>query len=99
MLGSGQSSLILHAIVATWSVCSVSCCTNILVSKGASEDGSTMISYNADSGSLYGSLGYYPAADHPSGSMREIWDWDDSFYLGSIPESSHTYNVVGNANE
>lgn len=58
-----------------------------------------MISYNADSGSLYGSLGYYPAADHPAGTMREIWDWDDSFYLGSIPESSHTYNVVGNANE
>lgn len=75
------------------------CCTNILVSKGASLDGSTMISYNADSGSLYGSLGHYPAADHPAGTMREIWDWDGSFYIGSIPEASHTYNVVGNANE
>eukprot|EP00746_Dinoflagellata_sp_MGD_P089058 gnl/MRDRNA2_/MRDRNA2_35178_c0_seq1.p1 gnl/MRDRNA2_/MRDRNA2_35178_c0~~gnl/MRDRNA2_/MRDRNA2_35178_c0_seq1.p1 ORF type:complete len:614 (-),score=114.84 gnl/MRDRNA2_/MRDRNA2_35178_c0_seq1:163-2004(-) len=74
-------------------------CTNILVSKGASLDGSTMISYNADSGSLYGSLGHYPAADHPLGTTREIWDWDGSFYLGSIPEVSHTYNVVGNANE
>lgn len=58
-----------------------------------------MISYNADSGSLYGSLGLYPAADHPQGALREIWDWDDSVYLGSIPEVSHTYNVVGNANE
>ena len=74
-------------------------CTNILVSRGASADNSTQLSYNADSGSLYGSLGHYPAADHPPGALREIWDWDGSFYLGSIPEVSHTYNVVGNANE
>ena len=46
-----------------------------------------------------GSLGHYPAADHPPGTLREIWDWDGSFYLGSIPEAAHTYNVVGNANE
>ena len=45
-------------------------CTNILVSKGASKDGSTMIAYNADSGGLYGSLGHYPAKDHPAGAMR-----------------------------
>jgi dipeptidase len=74
-------------------------CTNILVSKGASEDGSTQIAYNADSGSLFGSLGHYPASDHSPGSVRDIWDWDGSFYLGSIPEANHTYNVVGNANE
>ena len=61
-------------------------CTNILVSKGASADGSTQIAYNADSGSLYGSLGHYPAQDHPPGSVRDIWDWDGSFFLGSIPE-------------
>merc|ERR1711871_42587 len=74
-------------------------CTNILVSKGASADGSTMIAYNADSGSLHGSLGHYPAADHSAGTMRDIWDWDSSLFLGQIPEASHTFNVVGNANE
>jgi hypothetical protein len=74
-------------------------CTNILVSKGASKDGSTMIAYNADSGGLYGSLGHYPAKDHPAGAMRDIWDWDSSKFLGQIPEAAHTYNVVGNANE
>lgn len=46
-----------------------------------------------------GSLGHYPAADHPPGSVRDIWDWDGSFYIGSIPEVPHTYNVVGNTNE
>jgi len=88
-----------HAALLALAVTFGRCCTNILVSKGASEDGSTMISYNADSGSLFGSLGHYPAADHPAGTMREIWDWDGSFYLGSIPEVRHTYNVVGNAND
>eukprot|EP00041_Stephanoeca_diplocostata_P019616 m.426169 g.426169 ORF g.426169 m.426169 type:complete len:301 (-) comp21352_c0_seq5:2985-3887(-) len=74
-------------------------CSNLLVTKGASADGSTMIAYNADSGNLYGSLGIYPAADHAPGTMRDIWDWDASTYLGSIPEVNHTYNVVGNSNE
>ena len=74
-------------------------CSNLLVSKGASKDGSVQLAYNADSGGLYGSLGLYPAQDHPEGAMREIWDWDGSFYLGSLPEVNHTYNVVGNANE
>jgi dipeptidase len=50
-------------------------------------------------GPVQGSLGHYPAADHPPGSVREIWDWDGSFYIGSIPEVPHTYNVVGNTNE
>jgi len=99
MRGGGNVSLYLSAGLLAWALTSVQCCTNILVSKGASLDGSTMISYNADSGSLYGSLGYYPAKDHPAGAMREIWDWDGSYYTGSIPEVSHTYNVVGNANE
>ena len=74
-------------------------CTNILVSKGASANGATQLSYNADSGNLYGSLSHYKAADHKEGALREIWDWDDSIYLGSIPEPAHTFNVVGNVNE
>ena len=74
-------------------------CTNFLITPGASVDGSSMISYAADSHVLYGELYYYPAADHPAGAMREIADWDSGRYLGSIPEVAHTYNVVGNMNE
>jgi dipeptidase len=74
-------------------------CTNILISRGASADNSTILSYNADSGNLYGSMSHYKASDHKAGDMREIWDWDNSIYLGSIPEPAHTFNVVGNVNE
>eukprot|EP00750_Incisomonas_marina_P012629 INCI17126.2.p1 GENE.INCI17126.2~~INCI17126.2.p1 ORF type:complete len:622 (+),score=107.48 INCI17126.2:144-2009(+) len=79
--------------------CVVDGCTNILVSSGASADGSTQIAYNADAGNLYGSLGHYPAATHASNATRRIWDWDGAFFLGEIPEVEQTYNVVGNVNE
>ncbi|MBP5572967.1 MAG: C69 family dipeptidase, partial [Bacteroidales bacterium] len=74
-------------------------CTNFLITKGASADGSCMISYAADSHVLYGELYHYPAADHAPGSMRDVYDWDGGAYLGQIPEVAHTYNVVGNMNE
>ena len=74
-------------------------CTNLLVSSGASDDGSTILAYNADSGELYGSVGHYPARTHGPNATREVWDWDDAVFLGTIPEASKTYNVVGNANE
>jgi len=74
-------------------------CTNILVSKGASTDGSTMITYAADSHELYGELYYYPAADHPSGAMLDVYEWDTGKYLGQIEQVPHTYQVVGNMNE
>ena len=69
------------------------------MSPGASADKSTIYAYNADSGSLYGSIGLYPATFHPPNATREIWDWDDSVFLGVIPEAAETFNVVGNANE
>ena len=74
-------------------------CTNFLVGKDASVDGSTMISYAADSYSFYGFLHHSPAADHPVGAMREVNDWDTGKPLCSIPQVAHTYNVVGNMNE
>lgn len=74
-------------------------CTNLLVGKKASVNGSTMISYNADSHCLYGELYYTPAADHAPGAMRQIIDWDSQKPLGQIPQISHTYRVVGNVNE
>jgi len=74
-------------------------CTNLLVGKNASADGSTIITYAADSHTLYGDLQYLPAADHPKGAKRTIIDWDSGKRLGEIPEVSHTYAVVGNMNE
>lgn len=74
-------------------------CTNFLVSKGASTDGSTMITYSADSHVLYGELYYWPAKNWPQGSMLEVYEWDTGKYLGEIPQAEHTFNVVGNINQ
>lgn len=74
-------------------------CTNILVTKGASKSGSTMVSYTADSHSLYGALYFMPAADHAPGTMRVVREWDTGKIKGEIPEVAHTYSVVGNMNE
>lgn len=74
-------------------------CTNILVTKGASADGSTMITYAADSHELYGELYYTPARVHAPGAMREIIEWDTGKFLGRIPQPAQTYSVVGNMNE
>ncbi len=77
----------------------IQACTNFLISKKASEDGSTMISYAADSHVLYGELYYTPASDHLSNEMLDIYEWDTGKYLGKIKQISHTYSVVGNMNE
>ncbi len=74
-------------------------CTNFLISKGASVNGSTFITYAADSHTLYGELYYQPAQDYPRGAMRDIYEWDTGKYLGKIPQPSHTYSVIGNMNE
>ncbi len=74
-------------------------CTNFLVSKGASTDGSTMITYSADSHVLYGELYFWPETDWPDGSMHDVYEWDTGKFLGKIPQVSHTYNVVGNINQ
>jgi len=74
-------------------------CTNFLITKGASTDGSTMISYAADSHVLYGELYHWPAATWPEGSMLDIYEWDTGKYLGQIKQVSETYNVTGNMNE
>ena len=77
----------------------VSACTNFLVGKDASADGSTIISYAADSYGMYGFLHFVPAADYPEGTMRAVKDWDTGRDLGLIPQVAHTYSVVGNTNE
>lgn len=74
-------------------------CTSLIAGKGATEDGSVMITYAADSHNLYGMLTHSPAADHPKGAMRDVIDWDSGKPLGRIPQVSHTYNVIRNMNE
>ena len=74
-------------------------CTNFLVGKDASVDGSTMVSYAADSYALYGFLHHSPAAHYAEGAVREVKDWDTGKPLCTIPQVAHTYNVVGNMNE
>ncbi len=74
-------------------------CTNFLVTKGASKDGSVMITYSADSHVLYGELYYWPARKWPAGSMVDVYEWDTGKFLGRIPQASVTYTVVGNINQ
>ena len=74
-------------------------CTNFIVAKGASKDGSVICSYNADSYGAFMNLAHYPAAKHQKGDMRKIFEWDTNKYLGEIPEALETYNVIGNTNE
>lgn len=74
-------------------------CTNFLFTKGATVDGSTMITYAADSHVLYGELYYRPAMDFPEGSMFDVYEWDTGKFLGKIKQVRHTYSVIGNMNE
>lgn len=76
-----------------------SACTNFIVGKKASKDGSVFISYSADSFGMSGFVAHFPAAEHPVGAMRDVYDWDSGKFLGRIPEAPVTYNVVGNINE
>ena len=74
-------------------------CTNFIVGKKASVDGSVMCTYSADDYGMFQSMCHYPAAKHSKGEMRRIVDWDSNKYHGEIPEAEVTYNVVGNINE
>ena len=74
-------------------------CTNVIVTRGASVDGSNMVSYAADSHQLYGELYFAPAGVWNSGDIRKVYEWDTGKYLGDIPQVSRTYQRVGNMNE
>ncbi|HNU77182.1 MAG: C69 family dipeptidase [Prolixibacteraceae bacterium] len=74
-------------------------CTNFLISRGASADGSVMITYAADSHTLYGELYFWPSQDWPAGSFLDVYEWDTGKFLGKIEQVPHTYSVVGNMNE
>ena len=87
------AALFLAAVADTFA------CTNLIVGKNASTDGSTIVSYSADSYGLFGELYHYPAATYPKGTMLKVYEWDTGKYLGEIEQARQTYNVVGNMNE
>ena len=74
-------------------------CTNFIVGKKASADGSVFCSYTADDYGMFIGLCHYPAGKHMPGEMRKIFDWESNVYHGEIPEAPVTYNVIGNINE
>ncbi len=94
-----KSAVILGIIVLLLLNTTSFACTNFLISKGASTDGSTIITYAADAHVLYGELYYTPAANHLPNAMLDIYEWDTGKYLGQIKQVAHTYSVVGNINE
>ena len=74
-------------------------CTNFIITKGASTDGSTMVSYAADSHQLYGALYFTRGGNYRPGVMLPVEEWDTGKYLGEIPQVAHTYTTIGNMNE
>ena len=89
----------LMAVAMMGCVSEAEACSNFIVGKKASVDGSVMCSYSADDYGMFQYLCHYPAAKHAKGEMRKIYDWDTNKYHGEIPEAPETYNVIGNINE
>ena len=89
----------LMAVAMMGCVSEAEACSNFIVGKKASVDGSVMCSYSADDYGMFQYLCHYPAAKHAKGEMRKIFDWDSNKYHGEIPEAAETYNVIGNINE
>jgi len=91
--------LLTLSLAFAFSANKVNACSNFLVTKGATVDGSSMISYSADSHTLFGELYYWPAATYPAGAMLDVYEWDTGKFMGKIKQAAQTYNVVGNMNE
>ena len=89
----------LMAVAMMGCVSEAEACSNFIVGKKASVDGSVMCSYSADDYGMFQYLCHYPAAKHAKGEMRKIYDWDTNKYHGEIPEAAETYSVIGNINE
>lgn len=90
-----------HFVLALFTFVSLTLypCTNFIITKGASTDGSTMVTYTADSYTFYGTLYHSLPGVYPEGTLVKIYEWDTGKYLGSIKQASQIYNVIGNMNE
>ena len=89
--------VLLFAVLSVGTIANA--CTNFIVGKKASKDGSVICTYNADSYGMFSGLCHFPAMKHEKGEMRKVFDWDTNRYYGEIAEAEQTYNVVGNMNE
>ena len=87
------------AAAALFAYGAAAACTNFIVTKGASTDGSAMVSYAADSHALYGALYHTPGGKFRAGAMLPVYEWDTGRYLTDIPQAGETYSTVGNMNE
>jgi dipeptidase len=94
-----KKSVFLLVLIAALPFLRTNACTNFLITKGATVDGSNMISYSADSHTLFGELYYWPAATYPAGSLLDVYEWDTGKFMGKIKQAPQTCNVVGNMNE
>ncbi|MBR5776377.1 MAG: C69 family dipeptidase, partial [Bacteroidaceae bacterium] len=74
-------------------------CTNLIVGKKASKDGSVMISYSCDDYGAFGFMNWQPGGTHKKGEMRPLYHYESNNYLGEIPEAKQTYSVIGLMNE
>lgn len=94
-----KSLFILLMLLLAGTMPDAGACTNFIFTRGATTDGSVIITYSADSHTLFGELYHWPARDWPAGSMFDVVEWDTGKPLGQIPQVRHTYNVMGNMNE
>ena len=89
----------LAALAMMLSVNASDACTNLLITKGATKDGSVMVTYSADSHVLYGELYFTPAGTFTKGSKLKVFEWDGGHFLGEIAQVPRTYSTMGNMNE
>ncbi len=95
-----MKKIIISLCVAAMAIAQqASACTNFIVGKNASVDGSVMVTYNADSYGMYGTMFRHVGGTHAKGEKRQIYEWDTNKYLGEIEQAPRTYNVVGQINE
>ena len=74
-------------------------CTNLIVGKRASADGSVIVTYSSDDYGAYGYLFYQKGGKHQPGEMRKLYHYESNNYLGEIPEADSTFSVIGLTNE
>ncbi len=93
-----MKKILTTAILISFAVASMAC-TNLIVGKKASTDGSVMCSYSADDYGMFAGLHHSAAGKHAKGETIRITDWDTGEFHGIIPQAAETYNVIGNINE
>ena len=94
-----KKSILILAVVLMTAAIPAAACTNFLIGKNASADGSTIVTYNMDSYGMYGRLTFFPRARHTTGQLRHVVDADHNHYMGEIEEAPETYQVIGQINE